>query len=102
MDHQYPIFNEVAALKELHDVKIVHLKEITDLHFKLNQIARDKSELEMKLKLEGQNEWRDQNKDIISTLASKDEVRALSKLVYIGFGILLALEALLKVLPIIH
>jgi hypothetical protein len=99
MEDDKSIWN-VESLKVYHDDKIMHVKEITDLHFQLNQTAIDKAALEGRLKNESMNEWRDQNKDLIGTLASKDEVKALSRLVYIGFGIFLVLTALLQLIDL--
>lgn len=89
----------VESLKVLHDQRIDHLDEKVELQFKLNQLAVNKAESKMDIRLDGFNEWRQQNKDERSIYATKQEVMSLSRLVYIGFGIILAVEALLKFIP---
>ena len=53
----------------------------------------------MDIRLDAFNEWRQQNKDERSMFASKQEVTALTRLVYVGLGIILAIEALLRFVP---
>jgi hypothetical protein len=87
------------TLKILHDQRISHLDEKVELQFKLNQLAVNKAEAKMDIRLDAFNEWRQQNKDERSMFASKQEVVALTRLVYVGLGIILAIEALLRFIP---
>jgi hypothetical protein len=82
----------VESLKVLHDERIKHLAEKTELQFKLNQLAIDKAEAMMRSKIEGMNEWRLQNKDERSGLATKEEISHIKNLVYMGVGIMLAVQ----------
>ena len=82
----------IPSLKVLHDQRIDHLSEKIDLRFELNQLAVNKAEAKMDIRLDSFNEWRQQNKDERTMYATKQEVSSLSKLVYLGFGILLAVQ----------
>lgn len=86
----------IESLKEFEDEKVKQLEEKIDLQFSLNQTALDKAESRMNMRLESLNEWRGQLKDERNTFATKEEVRLLTRLVYIGTGILIALEFLLR------
>ncbi len=95
MSRMNSIWN-IESVKEFEDEKIKSLEVKTDLQFKLNQTALDKAELEMNLHLQSLNEWRDQLKDERNTFSTKLEVEYLKKLVYMGLGILLAVELFLR------
>jgi hypothetical protein len=86
----------VDSLKEYTDMKSGFLKEISDLHFRLNQTAVDKAEALMRQKIDSMNEWRSQNKDERSMYATKIEVAFLTKMIYTGVGIIVAVEFFLR------
>ena len=77
-------------------MKVNLIKELSDLQFKLNQTAVDKAESLMRHKIDSMNEWRNQNKDERAMFATKLEVAFLTKMVYTGVGIVVAVEFFLK------
>lgn len=87
----------IDTVKELLDEKINHLDEKFTLQFKLNQLAIDKAEDKMEQKMHGVNEWRAQNKDERSMFATKEQVEGLIKLVYVGLGIVLAMQFIIGI-----
>ena len=50
----------------------------------------------MRHKIDSMNEWRNQNKDERAMFATKLEVAFLTKMVYTGVGIVVAVEFFLK------
>jgi len=75
---------------------VASLKEYVDKQFQLNQIAINKAEEKMDLRMEAMNEWRAQNKDERGMFATKQEVAFLTKMVYTGVGIIVAVEFFLR------
>ena len=93
----YITFNDnKISLRDYLDMKVNLIKELSDLQFKLNQTAVDKAESLMRHKIDSMNEWRNQNKDERAMFATKLEVAFLTKMVYTGVGIVVAVEFFLK------
>jgi hypothetical protein len=102
-------FNKTDAvtLREYFCTKLSALEDRIELNLKLNQIALDKSENAINVRLEGLNEWRVQNKDERSKFITNEvyeakhsliesKIEALQKLVFIGLGIVIAVEFVLN------
>lgn len=77
---------ETVSLRDYLDLNIHHLeamaaaqKELSDQHFLLNELAIDKAQDSIDLRMETTNEWRGQSKDREAQFATKDTVGSLEK-----------------------
>jgi len=91
--------------REYLELKINDLEKITEAHFRAEQIARDKAEENTTLRIQNLNGIYDRMKEQSAAFITKTEhaylqkqIDDLRRLVYVGVGILLTLEIILRFL----
>jgi hypothetical protein len=83
-------------IEEMMDAHFIAIEKMMDLRFESAQTAVTLARVMMEGKLETMNEFRTQILSERKAFATRDMLDGLAKIVYIGLGIVLALEFALK------
>lgn len=101
--------NEEINIKHFLDIKFEELEKRLDMRDELNDKALTKAETTLSLRLESMNEFREQLKTQAATFITREEINSLqrvtdekinylTKILYIGIGVLTALQMILRFL----
>jgi len=74
----------------------ISLKEYVDVRFRAIETSTDLARQNVEIRLNGMNEWRHIVEDQSNKFVTRKEFEDIKRLVYMGLGIAVALEVLLK------
>ena len=89
--------DRLARLETCVNLKFVELDKALTLARDLARDERENTKVELDRRLEGMNQFQKRMDRLEGTFATQKELQALSKIIYIGIGIVLAIQFLFGV-----